>query len=56
MTPPTTIKAIVVLVKLSDGAIREVVLSDLIKREIFETIDKKHGFTLGEDMSETIKI
>jgi len=53
--PPVTIKKIVVLVKLSDGTVREILLSELVKKEIYKLIDG-YGITVGEDISEFLKI
>ena len=48
-TPPVTIKKLVVLVKLSDDTVREVLLSELVKKEVWEVIDK-YGLTVGNDL------
>jgi len=47
--PPVTIKKIVVLVKLSDGTVREILLSELVKKEIYKLIDG-YGITVGNDL------
>lgn len=53
MSQPTTIKNIVVFVKLSDGTVREIILNSEIKKEVFQVINK-YTITVGEDVSELI--
>lgn len=54
MTPQPTIKSLVVLVKLSDNKIHEVLLSDLVKKEIWKLIDG-YGVRIHEnDLSKVI--
>lgn len=55
MSQSTTIKNIVVFVKLSDGTVREVVLNDEMKKEVFKVINK-YQITVGEDVSNFLNL
>ena len=54
MSSQTTIKNIVVFVKLSDGTVREIILNSEMKKEIFNYLNK-YQITVWEDVSEILK-
>ena len=53
MSNPPTINNLVVFVKLSDNTVREVILNDEMKKEIFKYLNQ-YTITVGKDVSELI--
>ena len=54
MTNQTTIKNLVLLVKTSKDEVREVILNDEIKKEVWEVINKYQITLAAQELSEII--